>query len=153
MQNNVNAENVLQSLVQNFGDIAVSTCDAGVIKVQVRALGNGDILTLSNLLQWCDVQVKRSGSGLLMLFIPKPDYGVYTKEVLDALETIVGDECIPGESPKLLSKQEEFVALAKPIIKLLNDDYHPHHSVVIDSNHAELLEGQIAYSHNYEDMK
>lgn len=92
MQNNVNAVNVLQLLVHNFGDVAVSTCDAGVIKLQVKELGNGDVLSLSNLLQWSDIQVKRSGVGLLILFIPKPDcYSGYPKEVLAALETIDGD--------------------------------------------------------------
>lgn len=92
MQNNVNAENVIGSLVANFGDGgAVSTCDGGIIKLQVRELRNGDVLTISNLLQWSDVQVKRSGSGLLIIFIPKPWAGEYSKEVLDALENIRGD--------------------------------------------------------------
>lgn len=92
MQNNVNSENVLQSLVYNFGDQQVSTCDAGLIKLQVKELCNGDVLSLSNLLQWSDIQVKRSGVGLLILFIPKPDcYDGYSESVMMALETIQGD--------------------------------------------------------------
>lgn len=98
MQNNVNAPqenpnavNVLNYAVKNFGDERVSTCDAGVIKAQVAALGNGDILTLSNSIQWADVQVKRSGVGLLILFIPKPWHGNYSDELINALENIKGD--------------------------------------------------------------
>lgn len=45
-----------------------------------------------------------------------------------------------------MSKRDRFIALAKPLIKLLNDDYDPHTSIIIDCIHAELLSGEIAYS-------
>lgn len=72
LKENPNSVNVLNSIVQNFGDVAVSTCDAGIIKLQVKALGNGDVLSISNMLIWSDIQIKRSGNGILILFIPKP---------------------------------------------------------------------------------
>lgn len=90
MQENVNAVNVINQLVYSFGDVAVSTCDAGVIKLQVKALRNGDITTIANLLQIADVQIKRSGTGLLILFIPKLPMD-YSPEIIKALETIEGD--------------------------------------------------------------
>lgn len=42
-----------------------------------------------------------------------------------------------------LSKQdrEEFEALAKPLIQFLRDKCHPHVTIVIDNQSAELLEG------------
>lgn len=92
MQANVNAENVLNLVVSNFGDEKVSTCDAGVIKACVNSLANGDVLTLSIALQWADVQVKRSGTGLLLLFIPKPDFGKYSEKLIDAINSIKGNE-------------------------------------------------------------
>lgn len=39
------------------------------------------------------------------------------------------------------SQQEEFMTLAKPLIKFLNDNLHPHVLIVIDNGRAELLEG------------
>ena len=90
-QENPNAVNVLNMVVNNFGEGQVSTCDAGIIKLQIKALGNGDILTLSNALQWADVQVRRSDKVLLILFIPKANTGNYPEEVVTALETIQAD--------------------------------------------------------------
>lgn len=91
---NVNAENVLNSLVQNFGDLGISTCDGGVIKLQVKELGNGDILNISNMLQWADIKVKRSNTSILVLFIPKPSMGPYIDEVLESIKGIEERECI-----------------------------------------------------------
>lgn len=47
---------------------------------------------------------------------------------------------------KNLTKQEEFDALAKPLIKFINDNYHPHVSMIIDGTHAEVLEGVMVVS-------
>ncbi len=37
----------------------------------------------------------------------------------------------------------KFEAAAKPLIKFLAEEVHPHHSVIVTSTHAELLEGEI----------
>lgn len=91
MQDNVNAANVLDSLMHNFGDEQISTCDSGIIKLQVKGLRNGDIMSISNMLQWSDVQVKRSDKGILVIFIPRPCQVGYSQEVLSALDSIIGD--------------------------------------------------------------
>lgn len=105
MQVNVNAENVIQSLVQNFGEDNIQTCDGGIIKLQVKELQNGDILSISNLLQWSDVQVKRSDTRLLILFIPKPWVGEYSEEVLNALHQIKGESHADYEEKKPIITQ------------------------------------------------
>jgi len=38
-------------------------------------------------------------------------------------------------------KYKEFEALSKPLIKYLNDNHHPHATIIIDTTHAELVEG------------
>lgn len=89
MQNDdVNARNVIDFLVTNFGEDNVSTCDAGVIKLQKKALASSDLLSLSMMLRWSDVYVKRSGTGLVILCVPKEDSNPYSEDVLKALETI-----------------------------------------------------------------
>jgi len=37
-------------------------------------------------------------------------------------------------------KREEFEAISDPVIKWLNDNFHPHVHIVIDSTSAELSE-------------
>jgi hypothetical protein len=101
MQENVNAKeiarenpnsvNIINSLVQNFGDTAVSCCDGGVIKLQVNSLANGDILSISNMLGWADIQIRRSNTRILCLFIPKPWVSGYSDETIAALESIEAD--------------------------------------------------------------
>lgn len=91
---NVNAENVLSALVYNFGDGgAISTCDGGVIKLQAKELGNSDLTCISNMLQYADVKIKRSGAGvgMLVLFIPKPNSVPYTDELVKTIESIQAD--------------------------------------------------------------
>lgn len=39
------------------------------------------------------------------------------------------------------TQRESFEQVVKPVIEWLNNNAHPHASVVIDSGHAELLEG------------
>ena len=38
-------------------------------------------------------------------------------------------------------QQEQFEAVTRPVIKFLNDNCHPHVSVVVTPTNAELLEG------------
>lgn len=39
------------------------------------------------------------------------------------------------------NKREEFLAAARPMIKWINDNGHPHMKVIVDCTHAELVEG------------
>lgn len=54
------------------------------------------------------------------------------------------------EIPPKVSNSEEigkkFEDLAKPMIDFLKENYHPHATVIIDCEHAELLEGSIGFS-------
>jgi hypothetical protein len=40
-------------------------------------------------------------------------------------------------------KQKEFLEAAKPLIKWMNENCHPHHTIIVDHTHAELLESQM----------
>lgn len=51
-------------------------------------------------------------------------------------------------------KHREFEALVKPLMRWLWENHHPHITVVLDSHHAEVLEGQytvIVKHQEYED--
>ena len=52
-----------------------------------------------------------------------------------------------GRKKMILNEKQkrEFEAVSRPLIKWLNDNCHPHVSVIIDSSHAELLEGAVAF--------
>lgn len=41
-------------------------------------------------------------------------------------------------------KRKEFEALAKPLIKFLNDNWHPHTKIIIDSTTAEIVTGEMS---------
>ena len=41
--------------------------------------------------------------------------------------------------------QEDFIKVVEPVIKWLNDNVHPHHTVIITGTHAELLEGELSH--------
>lgn len=44
----------------------------------------------------------------------------------------------------------EFEAVTRPVIEWLNNNLHPHVTVIIDPTRAELCEGAIAYTtHDY----
>jgi len=45
-------------------------------------------------------------------------------------------------------QRKEFEAVARPMIEWLNNNSHPHASVIIDTIHAELLEGCAVVSTN-----
>lgn len=54
------------------------------------------------------------------------------------------------------SKKElfnEFEELAQPLIDFINENYHPHCSIIIDCDHAELLEGLVGFGNNRETEK
>lgn len=43
---------------------------------------------------------------------------------------------------KLTKKQiEEFEGISKPMIKWLNDNCHPHVTIIVDNSSSELVEG------------
>lgn len=42
-------------------------------------------------------------------------------------------------------QRDQFIKACKPVIKWMNDNVHPHHTVIITHTDAELLEGEIAY--------
>lgn len=54
----------------------------------------------------------------------------------------------PSEPKPLYSheQQAEFESLAKPLIKWLNDNVHPHATILIITTSAELAEGSFAFS-------
>jgi hypothetical protein len=48
----------------------------------------------------------------------------------------------------MTDKMKELEEAAKPLMKFLNDNYHPHVKVIVDTNRAELLEGQMSIINN-----
>jgi hypothetical protein len=43
-------------------------------------------------------------------------------------------------------KIKKFEELVKPLIKYMAENHHPHTTLIIDSTHAELLEGLVVIS-------
>lgn len=43
-------------------------------------------------------------------------------------------------------QRTEFIKLVEPVIKWMNDNTHPHHTIIITHTHAELLEGEMAHA-------
>ena len=52
-----------------------------------------------------------------------------------------------------MTKEQEFRALTEPVIEFIKNNYHPHVTVIIDTNSAELLEGIVAYDTNFDAHK
>lgn len=46
--------------------------------------------------------------------------------------------------------RKKFEELAQPLIDFINENYHPHCTIVIDSTHAELLEGLMGFPNKNE---
>lgn len=42
-------------------------------------------------------------------------------------------------------KYKAFCEAAEPLMKWLAENVHPHHQVIVDATHAELLEGQATH--------
>lgn len=53
---------------------------------------------------------------------------------------------------KPLTRGEEFENAVKPLMDWLNDENHPHMSVIITSQNAELVEGQMSYNRKSDDI-
>jgi hypothetical protein len=45
-------------------------------------------------------------------------------------------------------KRAEFEELVRPVMKWMSENLHPHTKIIIESNSAELLEGDMAVSTN-----
>lgn len=45
-------------------------------------------------------------------------------------------------------EMKEFQEITKPVIKYLNDNFHPHVTVIITTNRAELVEGLKGFTTN-----
>lgn len=76
MQENVNATNVINYAVVNFGEnnVEYPSDPSGTVIVRIKEMGNGDVLTVSNMLQWADVVIKRSDKAIAIIFYPRPSY-------------------------------------------------------------------------------
>ena len=48
-----------------------------------------------------------------------------------------------------MSKNEELKQIAQPLVDYIRKEYHPHVTVIVDSVHAEVLEG-VAVAKFYE---
>lgn len=42
--------------------------------------------------------------------------------------------------------KKEFIKVVNPLIKYLAENHHPHTTIIIDSTHAELVEGVMAHT-------
>lgn len=62
---------------------------------------------------------------------------------MDATDVAQGRK--QAQMDEFRAKMEEFQSVTKPIIKWLNDNHHPHMSVLITPTGAELLEGNISF--------
>lgn len=55
---------------------------------------------------------------------------------------------LEAKLPTQVDKDAEFEAITRPVIEFINQNYHPHVTVVIDPTSAVLSEGSIAYTTN-----
>ena len=85
MQNIVNAQRVIDLMVYTFGENSVQTCDGGIVKLTVNDFAN-DIKFVTDCLVYADVQIRRSGKGIIVLFIPKEDENPRKIELSEAIE-------------------------------------------------------------------
>lgn len=53
-----------------------------------------------------------------------------------------------NQKPVQGTPKEEFERKFNPIIDWLRENHHPHTTIIIDCNHAELLSGEMAISRN-----
>jgi len=47
---------------------------------------------------------------------------------------------------QMKEKREEFEKLSRPLIKFLNENFHPHMTIIITPGSAEILEGVSSFS-------
>ena len=63
---------------------------------------------------------------------------------------LIGLYVIEKDSPSM-SKNEELKNVAKPLVDYIRKNYHPHVSVIVDSMHAEILEGVAVAKYEWEE--
>lgn len=51
---------------------------------------------------------------------------------------------------KTMSKNEELKEVARPLVEYIRKNYHPHVTVIVDSMHAEVLEGVAVAKYEWE---
>lgn len=49
-----------------------------------------------------------------------------------------------------MSKNEELKEVARPLVEYIRKNYHPHVTVIVDSMHAEVLEGVAVAKYEWE---
>lgn len=112
MQNSVNAQYVIDKIVYYFGENNVQTCDAGIVKLHVKEFTN-DIKYITDCLVYANVQIKRSGKGLIVLFIPRQDEGIYSNEITEAISKTWGyalsDEELQTSAGGVVTKERPMV--------------------------------------------
>lgn len=55
--------------------------------------------------------------------------------------------------PESVSEIERFEKVAKPLIDFLNENYHPHVTVIVTPCSAELMEGLIIHNSGHQSEK
>lgn len=45
-------------------------------------------------------------------------------------------------------QRDEFEQLARPLMKWINDNFHPHASIIVTNDRAEVVEGFVAFTTN-----
>jgi hypothetical protein len=75
------------------------------------------------------------------LWIQLKGYVILTQEEYDEFEDEEKEQKKTPESDLLETKQNAFLESAKPLMKYLCENHHPHVSVIIDGTSAELSEG------------
>lgn len=53
-----------------------------------------------------------------------------------------------GDKTMILTDEEraKFEEVTKPLIKFMEENYHPHTKVIVDCGHAELVEGVVTFT-------
>ncbi len=67
------------------------------------------------------------------------------------IDALLASLCSPPTPKNRKERQrEQFETLARPLIKWLNDNYHPHAKIIIDPTSAEVVSGeQVFHTEEY----
>ena len=57
------------------------------------------------------------------------------------IENQQGNGVLPCVSSSALERMEKLKEAARPLLKLLSEEYHPHHTAIVTGTSIELLEG------------
>ena len=83
-------------------------------------------------------------SQLKVLFPEQDSYGTRIRAAHGLVHTIKNH--IPSDaSAKAKARLAEFEAIARPLIKWLNENHNPHTSIIITTDSAEVLGGEMAF--------